>query len=305
MSIKVYLFITITANLLLLLTLKGNILLLQYHPLKIVLNPLVLLPNLMIHNKIRFPLIRLSLVIFSLVIFSGTIHAQKNRVAIVIDDMGYRHSDKNALSLPGDITYAFLPHTTYGKKLAIQANNMNHDVLIHIPMESENRKKLGPGALTSNMNEIAIDQSLTASFNEIPFAIGINNHMGSYLTQLYQPMAWTMGFLKEHELLFLDSKTSPHSQAEQAAIDYGVPVKRRHIFLDNKLTDKYINQQFNQLINFAKKHQTAIAIAHPHPETIKMLNKLIPTLKSHGIDLVPLSDLYPASNANKVTLASE
>ena len=226
---------------------------------------------------------------------SGEINAQTNRVAIVIDDMGYRLTDKHALTLPGAITYAFLPHTTYGKELAMQANNANHDVLIHIPMEAENGKKLGPGALTSMMSEQAFNQSLTKSLADIPFAIGINNHMGSYLTQLYQPMAWTMDFLKQHQLLFLDSKTSPHSKAQQAAIDYGVPVQSRHIFLDNTLTDKYITQQFERLIVFAQKNQIAIAIAHPHPETIATLNKLIPTLKQHNIELVSLSSLYPVS----------
>lgn len=239
-----------------------------------------------------------------LLAFSSLTHAAQSkisRVAIVIDDMGYRYTDKHALSLPGDITYAFLPHTTYGKKLAVIANSDNHDVLIHIPMESENRKKLGPGALTSSMNKAAFNQSLTKSFAEIPFAIGINNHMGSYLTQLYQPMAWTMTFLKDNNLLFLDSKTSPHSKAKQAAIDFGVPVKSRQVFLDNNLTDEYISQQFMQLINDAKKYQAAIAIAHPHPETISTLNRLIPTLKYHNIELVPLSSLYSTTTENSPT----
>lgn len=243
--------------------------------------------------------------IFWLVLFSVQSNAQNNRVAIIIDDMGYRYTDKQALKLPGAITYAFLPHTTYGRKLAVQANNSDHDVLIHIPMESENSKKLGPGALTSTMDEREFSQSLTESFAEIPFAIGINNHMGSYLTQLYQPMAWTMAFLKQNNLFFLDSKTSPHSKAEQAANDFGVPVKARHIFLDNELTDEYISQQFKQLINFAKKHKTAIAIAHPHPETVATLNKLIPTLKLHGIELVPLSSLYSVTNISKADTISD
>lgn len=245
-----------------------------------------------------------SLIILFAPLLSYQVNAQTNRVAIVIDDMGYRYTDKHALTLPGAITYAFLPHTTYGKKLAMQANNNNHDVLIHIPMESENSKKLGPGALTSKMNEQDFSQILTKAFTEIPFAIGINNHMGSYLTQLYQPMAWTMTFLKQHDLFFLDSKTSPRSKAKQAANDYGVPIKTRHIFLDNELTDEYISKQFKQLISFAQKHQTAIAIAHPHPETVAILNKLIPTLKLHGIELVPLSHLYqPPSLSNVITIS--
>ena len=243
----------------------------------------------------NFMLKKLSFFLFSSLLNTNS-YAEVNRIAIVIDDMGYRATDKNALSLPGEITYAFLPHTTYGKELAIQAKNENHDVLIHIPMESQNRKRLGPGALTSAMNENAITQSLTKSLAEIPFAIGINNHMGSYLTELYQPMAWTMNFLKRHQLLFLDSKTSAHSKAKKAAVDVGVPIKSRHVFLDNELTDEYIQKQFNHLIRFAQKHQSAIAIAHPHPETIRALNKLIPTLKLHDVALVPLSSLYQKSN---------
>ena len=218
--------------------------------------------------------------------------AQVSRVAIVIDDIGYRYSDANALNLPGNITFSILPHTPYGKKLAEQANIAHHDVLLHIPMEAENGKRLGPGALTTKMTKKNIHDNLSRAFAEIPFAVGINNHMGSRLTQLYQPMIWMMSFLKSHQLFFLDSKTSAHSQAEKAALAVGVPIRNRHVFLDNQLDEEYIEQQFNQLINQAQKHKLAIAIAHPHPETVKVLSRLIPSLADNNIDLVPLSELY-------------
>lgn len=242
--------------------------------------------------------------LFSGIFFVGNVNASA-KVAIVIDDMGYRYTDKHALKLPGAITFSILPHTTYGKKLALKANAQQKDVLLHIPMEAENKKRLGPGALTSDMNAQQIEQSLAASFAEIPFAIGINNHMGSHLTQQYQAMAWTMRYLKEHQLLFLDSKTSPNSQAEQAAIDLGVPVQSRHVFLDNHLDSQYIAKQFKHLINHAKKHHVAIAIAHPHPETVANLTSLIPTLAKHNIDLVPLSELYKTRDIRTASLASD
>lgn len=225
------------------------------------------------------------------------------KVAIVIDDMGYRYTDEQALTLPGHITYSVLPHTTYGKLLALKASAQNNDVLLHIPMEAENGKKLGPGALTRTMNKQEVYHSLTTALKEIPFAIGINNHMGSYLTQQYQPMAWTMTFLKDHDLFFLDSKTSAKSQGVKAAKDYGVPVKSRNIFLDNQLDSQYIKQQFDHLVRYAKKKKTAIAIAHPHPETINNLKALIPTLQHNGIELVPLSQLY-SSSAHSNTFAN-
>jgi len=238
------------------------------------------------------------------ILYTKSTQAQPVRIAIIIDDIGYRFTDKNALSLPGAITYSILPHTPYGKRIAIKANAKHKDVMLHIPMEAENGKKLGPGALTSAMNREEILASLNASLAEVPFAIGINNHMGSHLTQLDDPMTWTMNFLKQHHLLFLDSKTSPYSKAGDIAKLVGVPVQNRHIFLDNQLTDSYITKQFQSLINHAKSQKVAIAIAHPHPETIQALKRLIPTLAKNNVELVPLSSLYSTLESYQTQVAS-
>ncbi|WP_258872725.1 divergent polysaccharide deacetylase family protein [Thalassotalea euphylliae] len=233
-------------------------------------------------------------------------HAKPAQIAIVIDDIGYRTTDRQVLTIPGNITYAVLPQTPYGKRIAEEANRRNQDVILHIPMESTQGKKLGPGALTANMSEAAIAASLDESLQEVPFAIGINNHMGSHLTTLAKPMLWTMKFLKKRELLFLDSVTSPKSLGRTIADRMGVPAMSRHVFLDNQLSHQYIAGQFQQLINKAKRQQTAIAIAHPHPETVAALTKLIPQLKQHGIELVPLSALYrKTSYGGSLTASAE
>lgn len=229
--------------------------------------------------------------------FSSFLYAQRAQVALIIDDIGYRKSDLQALYLPGNISYAILPHTPYGKTLALKAKAQKNDVILHIPMEAKNGKKLGPGALTSVMNESGIRTNLANAFAEIPFALGINNHMGSKLTELYQPMAWTMQFLREHNLMFIDSMTTNASQAEQVAINFGVPSLHRHIFLDNKLDHSYIRSQFKQLIRDAKRYHSIVAIAHPHPETISSLLKLLPLLEQNEIELVPISTLLSNKTA--------
>lgn len=214
-----------------------------------------------------------------------------SQVAIVIDDIGYRKTDKIALTLPGNVTYSVLPHTPFAYELASQAHKHNKDVLLHIPMESEIGKKLGPASLTSDMNEHDIHVKLEKAFLEIPFAIGINNHMGSHLTQLYAPMAATMKYLKNNNRMFLDSRTTPLSKGEEVAKLFGVPSLHRHVFLDNKLNKRYVSKQFKQLMEIAKQEGKAIAIAHPHPETIAILKELIPLLNKNGIELVKLSTL--------------
>lgn len=217
--------------------------------------------------------------------------ANQARVAIIIDDIGYRKTDAQTLTLPGSITYAILPHTPFGKTIAEQAFQAQHDVILHIPMEATNGKKLGPGALTSHMDESQIRHALALAFEEIPFALGINNHMGSKLTQLYSPMVWTMRYLKDNNLIFIDSVTTEKSKARKLAKQFEVPNLGRHLFLDNELSAPYIEQQFNQLIEQAKKYKRIVAIAHPHPETISNLQKLIPTLQAHNIELVSISQL--------------
>lgn len=231
--------------------------------------------------------------------------AQQAKVAIIIDDIGYRKTDNASLQLPGAITYAILPHTPYGRKLAEQANAKHKDVILHIPMEAENGKTLGPGALTSEMDENSIRNSLADSFAEIPFAIGINNHMGSKLTKLYSPMAWTMRYLKDNGLIFIDSVTTENSKARKLARHFGVPNLSRHLFLDNELNEAYISGQFSQLIKQAIKYKRVIAIAHPHPETITALQYLIPQLAEHDIQLVGISELLPQSPINNQSQISE
>lgn len=229
---------------------------------------------------------------------------QAAKVAIVIDDIGYRATDKQVLSIPGNITYSVLPQTPYGQSIAKQAQARALDVILHIPMESTHGKRLGPGALTADMDEIGIKSSLSTSLEEIPFAIGINNHMGSHFTTLSEQMTWTMQFLKDKELFFLDSVTSPKTVGKKVAKELGVPVMSRHVFLDNHLNYEYIEQQFTQLVEKAQRNQIAIAIAHPHPETVNALTKLIPKLNEAGVSLVPLSALYPLDTQSPTFKAS-
>ncbi len=226
-----------------------------------------------------------------LTLSSFLVSANNPKVSIIIDDVGYRATDSNVLNLPGDITIAILPHTPYGKMIAKKGYSNNLDIMLHIPMEAENGKSLGPGGLTSDMSQDTITHHLAAAFEEIPFAIGINNHMGSLLTQLEEPMTWVMSDLKKRNVIFVDSVTSSDSKAELIAKKHGIPTLHRHVFLDNKLNHEYISAQFAKLIRIARQNQIAVAIAHPHPETIDALKKLIPLLEQQNISLVSASKL--------------
>ncbi|WP_234401319.1 divergent polysaccharide deacetylase family protein [Pseudoalteromonas sp. T1lg23B] len=213
------------------------------------------------------------------------------QIAIVIDDVGNHERDLQLLDLPGQLSFSILPHTPYSQQFAFMASRANKELLLHIPMQSLQEKALGPGALTLDMNKWQLQSTLGHALATLPQVKGVNNHMGSALTQYVQPMKWTMEVLKKRGLFFLDSRTTEHTQAQTVANLYGVENIGRHIFLDNDPTYDALVQQLQALKSKADSEQFAIAIAHPYPQTVAFLKVALPELVAQGYELVPVSQL--------------
>jgi polysaccharide deacetylase 2 family uncharacterized protein YibQ len=124
--------------------------------------------------------------------------------------------------------------------------------------------------------------------------VGVNNHMGSRFTADERGMRVFMEEVKDRELIFLDSRTSMASKGEELARAFGVPTARRNIFLDNVLTEESIAAQFDSLLKIAARQKSAIAIGHPHPITLEVLQRLLPYLRDK-FELVPVSALVSRS----------
>ena len=216
------------------------------------------------------------------------------KVAIVIDDIGYHQLDYKLLELPYELTFAVIPHTTHSNAVAKAAYQKGRDVILHMPMESARRADLSKNALKVTMNRSQIEQKLQAAFHDVPYAIGMNNHMGSYFTEQAKVMDWTLAYVAKRQLFFLDSKTTARSQADLYAKKHQIPLLSRQVFLDNDRSYKALDKQFKLMIKLAKQNHYAIAIGHPYPETYAYLKKHLADLQAQGINLVKLSALLPA-----------
>jgi len=211
-------------------------------------------------------------------------------IAIIIDDMGNHLAlGKTAMRLPKAITFAFLPYAPHTNVLVKQAQQQGHDVILHLPMESIHDYPLDQGGLTRQMEKKTFIRVLNNSLDRIPNIVGVNNHMGSRLTQIEQPMHWLMQELKKRPLFFVDSKTSVLSIAEETAATYHIPTRTRDIFLDNNRDTKSVLRQFQHLIRIAKKKGSALAIGHPYASTLAVLHTQLP--KMSGVTLVSVNDL--------------
>lgn len=221
-------------------------------------------------------------------------------VAIIIDDLGYsQHLGTKALALPGSVTYAIIPHSPNAIRLAQQAHQQQKEIMLHAPMSNVHNRPIGESGLRESMSEQAFTTALNKAIESVPFIRGMNNHMGSRLTQKRLPMEWTMRTLNEHGLYFVDSRTTSQSIAWRTAQQKNVPSLKRDIFLDHEREPEAIHRQFNRFISIAKRKGHAIAIAHPYPETLDYLMQNLPRLTAEGIKLVSASSLVYRYSPNQ------
>ena len=235
---------------------------------------------------------------------SNNLDFNQPAISIIIDDMGYRlRSGHRAVKLPGAITYSFLPHAPHVNELSQLAHDQNKEVMLHLPMESEGGKKLGPGGLTECMTEEKFSNVLESSIKSIPYVSGFNNHMGSLLTK--SPL-WMKRLMHEvsatNNLFFVDSKTTSNSVAMEIARAEGLQSIQRDIFIDHEDSVSFIQKQLRKLIRKAKKNGTALAIAHPKKITLSELEKWLPELEKEGVRLVSVSNLISLQQQRKLAL---
>lgn len=224
---------------------------------------------------------------------------QAPMIAIVLDDMGVnRKGTEQALKLPAPITLSFLPYAQGVAGFVKTARENGHEILVHIPMEPKGTADPGPRALRVNQSADEIRANLIWDLDRFTGYVGVNNHMGSKFTADAQAMRPVMEELKSRGLMFLDSRTGPDTQAANIARDVGVPVLSRDVFLDNDDEGAKVEAQFSRLEKLARKNGTAIAIGHPHPETLAILEKWIPLAKARGFTLVPLTAIMKHHQAS-------
>jgi polysaccharide deacetylase 2 family uncharacterized protein YibQ len=219
---------------------------------------------------------------------------QRPQVAIVIDDLGWdRQVAESLLALDAPLSFAILPAAPYQLYIAQEAQRRGRDVLLHLPMEPHGYPQINPGhdALLSHMQADELAAHLERALQALPSVVGVNNHMGSRLTENRAAMRVVMQHLKQHNLFFLDSRTSQHSLAYRIAREMGVRAAQRHIFLDHDVRQGTIAKRLYDLVALANTHGQAIGIGHPYPETLQALQEALPTLRQSGIELVPVSHL--------------
>jgi polysaccharide deacetylase 2 family uncharacterized protein YibQ len=213
------------------------------------------------------------------------------RIAIIIDDIGFSRSQaKRFLDLKVPITFAILPKLKRSFDLAEEIHALGHEILLHQPMEAHNSKlSPGPGALYVGYGAERIAQVVRENIAGVPYALGVNNHMGSRLTECREEINQVLNVIENQSLFFVDSITSSRSVAYQEASRRGIPSTFRNIFLDNFRSEAYIVNQLRILEEEAFKNGRAVGIGHPFPETARAVSHFLSGSGGLSEYLVPIS----------------
>ena len=221
---------------------------------------------------------------------------EKNELAIVIDDFGNNmKGTEDMLNLPVPITVAIMPFLSTSKEDAIHAHEKGHEVIIHLPLEPKKGKKswLGPGAITTDLSNEEIRKRVEDAIESIPYAVGMNHHMGSKATEDERVMRIILEECQKHSLFYLDSKTTSNSVVKKLAEELNVPYLENDLFFDHIYTSQHISKQAYRLSKRLDKKEELIAIGHvgvSGPAVVSVLKEYIPVYQKEA-DIVPLSKM--------------
>ncbi|MDQ6968400.1 MAG: divergent polysaccharide deacetylase family protein [Mariprofundaceae bacterium] len=215
---------------------------------------------------------------------------KQHGIALIMDDVGYNlPALKRVLDLDFPVAISIIPDAPHAREAAEMAHKAGDVVMLHMPMEPSNphyRKRMDDSFLRGDMPEEMVQSMLLHGLAKVPYAKGLNNHMGSFLTSMPEPMAWVMKFCREHQLFFVDSKTSSKSVASEIAASYGLVWGARRVFLDNSVKEVDMKKAWLSAERCAKRQGGCIVIAHPHPETLAFLETKRTYLKSKVMRVV-------------------
>lgn len=225
------------------------------------------------------------------------------RAAIVIDDLGQDlDAAHQLLHQPYPLTFSILPDLPHSAEIARQAHAAGRSVMLHLPMEPEpgSGARIGRGGIMVGMHEDEVARAIHSDLGTVPFAEGVNNHMGSRATADAALMDEVMRVLAAQGLYFVDSRTTAETHALNVARRMGLPAFYRSVFLDDTESVAYTLQQLKTFRHVIEVQGVALAIGHPHPTTIEALAKFLPEFEREDIQLIPVSELVRLPEAARL-----
>ncbi len=179
---------------------------------------------------------------------------QIKEVAIVIDDFGGRAKGiQEMMALPYTLNFAVLPFEEFSYQQAEQAMKKGFEIIVHMPFEAfgADPRWYGKKYISAQSTPPEIKKLIDESFQILPMAVGLSNHMSLPLAK---------------RDIFLDNTNSATDMRRQL----------------KKLMEQARTQ--GMAVGIGHVGQTGVTLA-------KVLRQELPKYEKEGFHLVPLSEL--------------
>ena len=213
----------------------------------------------------------------------------KPMLAIIIDDVGTKSQVNAIKSLNIPLTMSFLPPSKARPNSAKLASKEKL-YMVHLPLEAQNFSAEEPDTLRVSHSQQEILARIRKIKELFPKVHHINNHTGSKFTSNEVAMNRLISVLNSKRINFIDSRTTAQTKAPMVMKNFGLKYVARDVFLDHRMEKAYIKKQIKKAIRIAKAEGVAIAIGHPHSNTILALYESKELLKQ--VDLVYINKVY-------------
>ena len=214
---------------------------------------------------------------------------KRPKLAIIFDDVSFPSQVKAIKSLHMKVTMSFFPPSAIHPNTPKLAAHERF-YMIHLPMEAMHFHKEEPYTLRVGDSKEAIKERIAKIKKLFPRVHYINNHTGSKFTANKVSVEKLISVLEDHHIKFIDSRTTAKTQVPAVMKERGEPYMARDVFLDHQGDIASIKKQIRTAVRLAKKYGVAIAIGHPHPNTILALSQSKKLLKD--VELVYIYQLY-------------
>lgn len=219
------------------------------------------------------------------------------RICFLIDDGGLGTENlKKYTSLPFPIAVAVLPRQKFTKEAAQIIRTSGKELMLHQPMQAQNLKmNPGEGAIKPDMSLAEIYNLVVENLASLgPGVKGLNNHEGSLITTDEMKIGAVLDACTDYGVFFLDSRTTKDTMAPQAALERGISIKERDVFIDDIVSREEMLKQIMRGIGIANRKGKCIMIGHVE-KSAKILPPLLlemyPELKAQGYALVAPSQI--------------
>ena len=217
------------------------------------------------------------------------------RIGIILDDFGTQSPKliEQFCRIPQRLTLSVFPDMKRSGEIAETIHRGGHQVMIHFPMEPYDYPKEDPGedAIYVRQSIEEIRRRTSTAIGTVPYAVGINNHMGSRATEDERVMRAALAEVKRKKLFFVDSRTSSRSVAFKMAKAMKVRCAERDLFLDHVNDPQAIRKELWRLADLAAQNGGALGIGHGRPNTLNALKEVLPKLQKRGFQFVWASEL--------------